>query len=263
MVDTPDEHGGFQRPRLDRVQELLARHPDAFWPDQYNNPENPRAHAEVTATELLADVPHFDALITAVSTGGHLSGLSATVKRMLPEVVTVGVDAEGSAAFGYPPAKYAMRGLGLAWQPGNLDRALVDRLHRVADQEGIETMHVLARTEGVLVGESGGAAVFAALHHAHRHPGSRIVVVAADGGTNYFEDYFTGYTATGGDDPRRAKSALTDLIAAAATPRHPQAPLDPTEGTVRGRQCTVVPETVPPTVVQPRRRPTGKTRQIN
>jgi cystathionine beta-synthase/cysteine synthase A len=140
MVDTPDENGGFQKPRLERVRHLLDSIPGAFWPDQYNNPDNPRAHATATAVELLADVPEFDALITAVSTGGHLSGLAGTVKQHLPQVVTVGVDAEGSGAFGHRPGTYAMRGLGLAWPPGNLDRSLVDRLHRVSDAEGITTL---------------------------------------------------------------------------------------------------------------------------
>ncbi|MEH1097928.1 PLP-dependent cysteine synthase family protein [Micromonospora sp. CPCC 205561] len=224
MVDTPDENGGFQRPRLERVRQLLGELPDAFWPDQYNNPDNPRAHAEVTAAELLADVPRFDALVAAVSTGGHISGLAATVKRHLPEVVTVGVDAEGSAAFGHRPGKYAMRGLGLAWPPGNLDRSLVDRLHRVADSEGIATMRLLARAEGILVGESGGAAVFAALHHALRHPGSRIVVVAADGGTNYLDESFRADAGSGDRPPREA--VLADLLAEAAAPRHGQVLLD-------------------------------------
>lgn len=223
MVDTPDRDGGYQRPRLDRVRQLLAELPNAFWPDQYNNPDNPRAHAEVTASELLADVPRFDALVTAVSTGGHISGLAATVKRQLPEVVTIGVDAEGSAAFGHRPGKYAMRGLGLAWVPGNLDRSLVDRLHRVADSEGITTMRLLARAEGILIGESGGAAVFAALHHAHQHPGSRIVVVAADGGTNYLDESF----GTGAQEPPR-EALLAALLAEAAAPRYGQVPIDHT-----------------------------------
>lgn len=220
MVSTPDENGGFQKPRLERVRQLVATIPDAFCPDQYNNPANPRAHATATATELLADVPEFEALITAVSTGGHLSGLAATVKQQLPDTVTIGVDAEGSGAFGYPPGKYAMRGLGLAWPPGNLDRSLIDRLHRVADSEGISTMRLLARAEGILVGESGGAAVFAALHHAHHHPGHRIVVVAADGSANYLDDSF-------GADAQRpsatdGRAALVDLVTAAKDPRHGQ-----------------------------------------
>ncbi|HWS35623.1 MAG TPA: pyridoxal-phosphate dependent enzyme [Actinoplanes sp.] len=84
MVRTPDEDGGYQRPRRARVRELLATIPGAFCPDQYDNPVNPLAHATTTtATELLADVPEFDTLVAAVSTGGHLSGLASTVKKRL------------------------------------------------------------------------------------------------------------------------------------------------------------------------------------
>lgn len=196
LVDKPDAQGWFQGPRIARVKQLLAEVPDSFWPDQYNNPDNPRAHAENTARELLEDVPRFDALVTAVGTGGHISGISSSVKQVLPDVVTVGVDARCSATFGYPFTEWStegpsrIRGLGLTWQPGCLDRTMVDRVHLVADHEGIATTRLLAATEALLVGESAGAAVFGALHHAHHNPGSRIVVVAPDGGTNYLAETF-------------------------------------------------------------------------
>ncbi|WP_216215937.1 PLP-dependent cysteine synthase family protein [Amycolatopsis aidingensis] len=207
LVDTPDEHGWYQGPRIERVQQLLAETPRSFWPDQYNNLDNPRAHAEQTARELLSEIPRFDALVTAVGTGGHISGISRTVKRALPEVVTVGVDAECSATFGYPFSQWAtpgpsrIRGLGLQWQPRCLDLDVVDRVHLVADHEGIATTRLLASSEGLLVGESAGAAVFGALHHAHHHPGSRIVVLAPDDGVNYLEETFD-------DDWLRSKGLL-------------------------------------------------------
>ncbi|WP_274029121.1 PLP-dependent cysteine synthase family protein [Streptomyces sp. MMBL 11-1] len=230
LVDTPDESGGYQWPRIERVQRLLAETPGAFWPDQYNNPDNVRAHFELTSRELLDDVPVFDALISAVSTGGHISGLSAAVKKELPDVVTVGVDAAGSAAFGYPFSKYSMRGLGLAWKPGNLDRSMVDRVHLVADYEGIATMRVLARSEGLLVGESAGAAVFAAVHHAYRYPGSRIVVMAADGGVNYLgESFDSDWLRAKGLAEQIETAGITNpegLIAAASHPANEQVPTE-------------------------------------
>jgi cysteine synthase len=225
MVDTPDETGGYQGPRIKRVEQLLEENPELFWPDQYNNPENPRAHAEYTAHELLRDVPRFDALVAAASTGGHLSGLARTIKRVLPGAVTIGVDALGSGAFGFPFTGYAMRGLGLAWPPGNLDMRLVDRVHLVADHEGIATSRMLARTEGLLIGESSGAAVFAALHYAHHHPGKRIVVVAADNGANYLGESFDDnwLHARGLAEPIEADRLTTmdSLIEAAREPTSP------------------------------------------
>lgn len=227
VVDTADDAGLYQRPRIARVKELVASIPGAFWPDQYNNPDNPRAHAERTAFEVLEDVPAFDALVTAVGTGGHISGLARTLKQFLPGLVTVGVDALGSAAMGFPFTGYIMRGLGLPWVPGCLDPALVDRAHLVTDHEGIATSIALARTEGLLVGESAGAAVFGALHYAHHNPGSRIVVIAADDGAHYLSETFN-------DDWLRERGLLErvrslagpeTLLAAAACPASPPVPL--------------------------------------
>lgn len=225
MVDTPDETGGYQAPRIKRVEQLLAEIPGLFWPDQYNNPENPKAHAEHTAHEILHDVPRFDVLVAAASTGGHLSGLSTTLKRALPGLVTVGVDALGSAAFGFEFTGYAMRGLGLAWPPGNLDTRLVDRVHLVADHEGIATSRLLARTEGLLIGESSGAAVFAALHYAHFHPGKRILVVAADNGANYLGESFDDEWLRGSGLAESIEAdqltTVDSLVAAARRPTSP------------------------------------------
>ncbi|OKI09691.1 pyridoxal-phosphate dependent protein [Streptomyces sp. CB02923] len=237
MVDTPGVDGGFQRARIERVQQMLTVLPGAFWPDQYNNPENPGIHAEVTAREILEDVPDFDTLIAAVSTGGHLSGISTTVKRVLPHVRTIGVDALGSAVFGHPFTGYAMRGMGLAWRPGNLDLSVVDRYHMVSDHEGIMTAHMVAAHEGLLIGESAGAAVFAALHEAHRRPGSRIVVMAADGGHNYLSESFDPeWLSTRGIVPRDGAAPITtpqELLAAAAAPSHPQESVEqPLENTL-------------------------------
>lgn len=208
MVELPDETGGYQRPRMRRVQELLSgAEGRMFWPDQYSNPENPRVHATNTAEELLSDVERFDTLVAAVSTGGHISGLSTTLKRQLPDLVTVAVDPVGSAVFGFPTGTYAMRGLGLAWRPENLDTAVVDAVHRVTDREGMATARLLARLDGLFVGESAGAAVFAALHQAHHHPNSRIVVVAADGGSHYADESY--------NDTWLAQHGMADMISPA------------------------------------------------
>ncbi|WP_051116413.1 PLP-dependent cysteine synthase family protein [Amycolatopsis nigrescens] len=231
LVDTPDAQGWYQGPRIERVKQLVSVIPDSFWPDQYNNPDNPRAHAEHTGRELLGDVPRFDALVTAVGTGGHISGTSATVKRALPNVVTIGVDAKNSATFGHPFSEWSdggpsrIRGLGLMWQPGCLDRSVVDRVQLVADHEGIATTRLLATEEGVLVGESAGAAVFGALHHAHENPGSRIVVIAPDDGANYLGETFDdGWLATRGLLEPIENAGLTTvdgLLTAASLPTCP------------------------------------------
>jgi cystathionine beta-synthase/cysteine synthase A len=222
MVDVPDESGGYQRPRVARVRQMLAESPDLFWPDQYNNPDNPRAHAEHTANEILSDTDDFDVLVAAVSTGGHISGIATTLKKHLPDLTVIGVDAAGSAAFGFPFQGYQMHGLGLAWQPDNLDLKLVDRVHLIADHEGVATSRLLARHEGILVGESAGAAVFGALHYAHHHPGSRIVVIAADGAANYLTESFDDeWLQHCGLAERISRAGLNDLDGLMAAARQP------------------------------------------
>ena len=232
IVDIPDANGGYQAPRIERVRQIVAADSDVVWLDQYNNPDNPRVHAANTAHELLADVGKFDALVASVSTGGHLSGLAATLKKRLPGVVTIGVDAAGSGAFGYPFRRYVMRGIGLGWPPGNLDRSVVDLVQLVADHEGIATSHAMARHEGLLVGESSGAAVFGALHHAHHHPRSRIVVIAADDGANYLGESFNEeWLRQRGIFDRIEAAGLADresLVAAAERPTFCAEPLEET-----------------------------------
>ncbi|MEV0637565.1 cysteine synthase family protein [Streptomyces sp. NPDC050619] len=228
VVDKPDAQGSMQGARIQRVKELVADIPGSFWPDQYNNPANPLAHAETTGRELLDDDPDFDTLVTVVGTGGHISGISATVKGARPEVVTVGVDVIGSATFGYPHGTWATRGIGLGWHPGCLDRSVIDRVHMVADHEGTATCRLLARTEGVLVGESAGLALFGALHHAHHHPGSRIIVVAADDGANYLGETFDDdWLWSRGLLQTIEEAGLTTLDALVEAARNPVSPAVP------------------------------------
>ncbi|GGK34337.1 putative cysteine synthase [Nocardia camponoti] len=190
MVTAPDSSGGFQGPRIERVKSMCGENQDFFWPDQYNNPNNPIAHAISTAAEIKRGAGKIDALVSTVSTGGHISGISRALKDACPSLTTVAVDAFGSSTFGHAFSTYRMRGLGLAWKPENLDYSVIDCVHLVTDIEGIATSRLLARHEGIFVGESAGAAVFGALHYAHSHPGQRIVVVAADDGVNYLSESF-------------------------------------------------------------------------
>ncbi|WP_436493637.1 PLP-dependent cysteine synthase family protein [Actinokineospora sp. HUAS TT18] len=229
VVRTPDELG-YQRPRLAKVAELLEQNPGAFWPDQYNNPGNPGIHAEQTAYELLDEVPAFDALVCAVGTGGHISGLAATLKHKLPDIAIVGSDVVGSAAFGFPYKGWEMRGLGIAWTPGNLHQHLVDLVHPITDPEGFATTRLLARQEGLLVGESTGAAVFSALAYAHAHPGSTVVAVSPDSGANYlgesFDDIWLTERGVLQNIEAQGLDSLDGLLAGARSPRNDFIQLD-------------------------------------
>ena len=190
LVDTPDEQGGYQKPRVERVRQLLEEIPGAFWPDQYNNDGNPRTHEETTAAEIARDVGEIDVLVATVSTGGHTSGLARALKRIYPRLTVVAVDAHGSSIFGTPYHPYLIRGIGLSWQPENADPRAVDWLHQVSDIEAFTTCRSLARHEGMFVGESAGAATFAAASRALSDGDKRVLVMAADGGANYVTESY-------------------------------------------------------------------------
>jgi len=185
IVTEADDKGNYQQARIAKLKALLATCPSGFWPNQYGNPDNPRAHALFTAAEIIRDAPNIDTLVASVSTGGHISGISKSMKETRAKLHTLAVDIEGSAIFGSEPHQYLLRGLGLSWTPENLDTSVVDSVHLVTDAEALLTVQMIARREGILVGESSGAALFAALHRAHTHPSEHIVVLLPDGGENY------------------------------------------------------------------------------
>jgi cystathionine beta-synthase/cysteine synthase A len=220
MVTKPDEQGGYQRPRLEMAMKLAKSTPGSFWPNQYSNPWNARAHADTTARELLEDLTGADALVASVSTGGHLSGIAQMLRTAFPNLVVVAVDAQGSAAFGKRSSPYLIRGMGLGWKPGNLNMDVVDFLQVVADDEAIETCRVTAKEEGLLLGESGGAVLFAALSLALRRPQTRIVGVAADDGAAYLaETYDDGWVVKNAPSVNPTR-VLNDLVERAARPTY-------------------------------------------
>ncbi|MFI5888291.1 cysteine synthase family protein [Streptomyces sp. NPDC051554] len=226
MVDRPDANGSYQTARIRRVEELLRKNPQARSLNQYNNPDNPMAHALQTAPEIAKDFDELSALVAAVSTGGHLSGLSSALKEHFPSLHVRAVDAVGSATFGHPFTPYKMRGIGLSWQPGNLHHAVIDSLHSVADTEALSTCRVFAREEGLLLGESGGAAVFAALAYAASHPGRTVLAIAPDAGSNYlYESYDDGWLTEQGVPPESLCRSAEELLNCVRAPQHPPTPL--------------------------------------
>lgn len=189
LVETPDDSGSYQKSRIKTVKEIVASQKGAFWPDQYNNPNNPKAHRLATGPEIVEQGKP-DAIVMAVSTGGHLRGVSEFAKSIDDSIDIIAVDALGSAALGGKFTGYGMRGLGLSWPAVNASLTQFDYIHQVSDEVGIATMRSLARNEGILVGESSGAAVFAGITYAYAHPGKRVIVVAADDGANYLAESF-------------------------------------------------------------------------
>ncbi|NUW39408.1 PLP-dependent cysteine synthase family protein [Nonomuraea rhodomycinica] len=195
-VRRPHPDGGWQRARLDRVAELLAAHPGAYCPRQYDNPDNVAAYAGL-ARELLAQLGRVDVLVCSVGTGGHSAGVARTLREHNPRLRLVGVDATGSTIFGQPARPRLMRGLGSSIHPRNVDHDAFDEVHWVAPHEAVWACRTLAATHYTTGGWSVGAVTVVAAWLARTEPaGRRIAAVFPDGPARYYTTvYDDGYCA--------------------------------------------------------------------
>jgi cystathionine beta-synthase len=172
---------------------LAAEIPGAFQPNQYFNQENPRTHEETTGPEIWEQTDGgVDVFVAGVGTGGTITGVGRYLKRMKPGVVIVGADTEGSVYTGDDPRPYLTEGIGEDFWPETFDPAVVDRWVRVPDREAFLTARAVTRSEGILVGGSGGSAVYAALDVARDFDETAtIVVLLPDTGRNYLSKVFS------------------------------------------------------------------------
>ncbi len=193
MVDKPDENGGYQKPRIARVRELLERIPNAVNLDQYNNPHNPESHYQTTGPEIYSDLEgKIDVLIGSVSTGGHLCGTARYLKEKLSKLHVVGVEPEGSVLFGGKYKPYLQQGAGLSFHPRNYDETVIDEKVKVTDLDAFKTTRNFAQKEGVLVGGSSGGVLHVALQIAKRLSSDKnIVAILPDHGDRYLNTVFS------------------------------------------------------------------------
>jgi cystathionine beta-synthase len=182
-VDPDDERSYYQ------VSDRLARETPGGWkPDQYANPGNPEAHFRTTGPEIweatAGRVTHF---VTGVGTGGTITGVGRYLREQRPDVVVVGADTEGSVFSGGPIHPYLTEGIGEDFWPETYDTDVADLIVRVPDRDAFLTARATMATEGILVGESGGTALWAALQVARDvdDPEALFVVLLPDSGRNY------------------------------------------------------------------------------
>ena len=194
VVAEPDSLGGWQQARRARVTELLQTYPDAWCPDQYNNPDNTAAYAPL-AHELIAQLDRIDALVTAVGTGGHSAGVARVLRERFPALRVVAVDTIGSTIFGQPDAPRLIRGLGSSIHPRNVAYELFDEVHWVAPGEAVWAARALARGHFATGGWSVGAVALVARWLAGvLEREARVVAIFPDGphryaGTVFSDDY--------------------------------------------------------------------------
>ena len=172
-----------------RAQELAAEMPDSFLPGQFTNPANPAAHRSTTGPEIWEDTDgRVDIFVACVGTGGTVSGVGEYLKSRNPNVKVVAVEPAGSPVLsGGKPGPHAIQGIGAGFVPDTLNMAVCDEIINVENVEAFETGRTLARREGLLVGISSGAAVFAAAALAKRpeNKGKLIVALLPDTGERY------------------------------------------------------------------------------
>jgi len=172
---------------LARVAEIVRADPDKhFIAGQFENPHNPEIHYSQTAPEIWEDAGgRIDVFVAGVGSGGSVQGIGTFLKEKNPGVKIVAVEPRNSAALlGREPGLHQIHGIGDGFIPAVLDVELVDMVMTVSDEEAIETTRRLSREEGLLVGTSSGANVFAALHMDNGH--NKIVTLLPDRAERYF-----------------------------------------------------------------------------
>ena len=193
LVLTPAWEG--MKGSIREAESIIGQNPTYFMPDQFSNPANPAMHRMTTAPEILEALDgKIDAFVAAVGTGGTITGCGEVFKEMNPHVKVIAGEPAGSPVLsGGEPGPHKIQGIGAGFIPNVLNRKIIDRVMTVTDDEAYQTAKQLSKKEGLLVGISAGANVFAAQKVADElGPGKNVVTILCDTGERYIsiEKYF-------------------------------------------------------------------------
>jgi len=158
-----------------------------FIPQQFENIANPEKHYETTAEEIYKDIPDLDAFVAGVGSGGTVIGLSKNLKNKNSNIKAIAVEPANSPVLsGGNPGGHKIQGIGAGFVPGIFEKEYVDEIIKVKDEDALKTAKAFAENEGILIGISSGAAVYAAIQIAKKlGTGKKVLAIAPDGGEKY------------------------------------------------------------------------------
>lgn len=187
LVLTPGKDG--MKGAIRKAEELAAQTPGAFIPQQFKNPANPEIHRQTTAEEIWRDTDgKVDVFIAGVGTGGTVTGVGEGLKKKNPNIKIIAVEPFDSPVLsGGASGPHKIQGIGAGFVPDIFNREVIDEIFKVKNDEAFDTARALAKYEGLLVGISSGASVFAATQIAKRpeFKGKKIVALLPDTGERY------------------------------------------------------------------------------
>ena len=187
LVLTPGAEG--MRGAIAQAEAIAAELPNAWIPQQFQNPANPEVHRRTTAEEIWNDTDGaVDILVSGIGTGGTLTGVAEVIKPRKPEFKAIAVEPTASAILsGGKPGPHKIQGIGAGFIPDVLNTSMIDEVVQVTNEDAFETARQFAREEGLMLGNSSGAAAYAALEVARRpeNAGKTIVFIVPSNGERY------------------------------------------------------------------------------
>ena len=191
IVLTPGAAG--MKGSIDKANEIIAENPGSFMPRQFDNEANPEIHRRSTALEILnACDGKVDAFVAGVGTGGTLTGVGEVLKKQVPACKIIAVEpADSPLLSGGQAGPHKLQGIGANFIPSVLNREIIDEVMAIGWEDAGAAARACAKSEGILIGISGGAALFAALELAKRtdYQGKRIIVLLPDSGERYLSSW--------------------------------------------------------------------------